>query len=55
MSFDDLIKQYCKELRLGKNLYENYSKIIASDYADFLAQPLKLEIEHREVIRRNRI
>jgi len=54
MTSDELIKEYCKELRLGKNLYENYSKIQATDYADFLAQLLKLEIEHRDVARRNR-
>jgi hypothetical protein len=29
MNSDILIKQYCKELRLGKNIYENYSKISA--------------------------
>lgn len=54
MNSDDLIKEYCKELRFGKNLYENYNKIVAADYADFLAQLLKLEIEHREITRRNR-
>lgn len=54
MNSDALIKQYCKELRLGKNLYETYSKIEAIDYGDFLAQLLKLEIQHREVTRRNR-
>lgn len=54
MSADALIKQYCKELRFGRNLYESYSKIEASDYADFLAQLLKLEIDHREIIRKNR-
>lgn len=54
MNSDDLIKEYCKELRFGKNLYENYNKIVAADYADFLAQLLKLEIDHREITRRNR-
>lgn len=54
MTSDELIKEYCKELRLGKNLYENYSKIQATDHADFLIQLLKLEIEHRDVARRNR-
>jgi hypothetical protein len=54
MNSNALIKEYCKELRLGKNLYENYSKIQAADFADFLAQLLKLEIENREVTRRNR-
>lgn len=54
MNSDELIKEYCKELRLGKNLYENYSKIKAAYYADFLVNLLKLEMEHREVARRNR-
>jgi DNA replication protein DnaC len=54
MNSDILIKQYCKELRFGKNIYESYSKISATDYADFLAQLLKKEIDHRELVRRNR-
>ena len=54
MNSDILIKQYCKELRFGKNIYENYSKISATDYADFLAQLLKMEIDHRELVRKNR-
>jgi adenosylhomocysteinase len=54
MNSDILIKQYCKELRFGKNIYENYSKIIATDHADFLAQLLKMEIEHRGLVRKNR-
>ncbi|AOT69823.1 hypothetical protein [Geosporobacter ferrireducens] len=54
MNSDALIKHYCKELRFGRNLYENYSKIQAMDYADFLAQLLKLELENRELTRKNR-
>jgi len=54
MNSDILIKQYCKELRFGKNIYENYSKNIATDHADFLAQLLKMEIDHRELVRKNR-
>ncbi len=54
MNSDTLIKHYCKELRFGKNLYENYSKINAVDYADFLAQLLKLEQDNRELTRKNR-
>jgi uncharacterized protein (TIGR04540 family) len=54
MTSDILIKQYCKELRFGKNIYENYSKISATDYADFLAQLLKMEVDHRELVRKNR-
>lgn len=54
MSSDALIKHYCKELRLGRNFYDNYSKIEAIDFGDFLAQLLKLELEHREITRKNR-
>ena len=54
MSSDELIKHYCKELRLGKNIYENYSKIEASDFGDFLVQLLKIETDHREITRKNR-
>lgn len=51
---DELIKQYCKKLRWGSTIHKNYSKIQAVDYADFLAQLLKLEVEQREVSRKNR-
>ncbi|WP_027630041.1 IS21-like element helper ATPase IstB [Ruminiclostridium cellobioparum] len=54
MSSDALIKHYCKELRFGKNIYESYSKIAAADFGDFLAQLLKLELDHRELTRKNR-
>lgn len=54
MTPDNLIKKYCRELRLGKNIYESYSKIKAADFGDFLAQLLKLEIEHRDITRKNR-
>ncbi|MDD4122579.1 MAG: IS21-like element helper ATPase IstB [Eubacteriales bacterium] len=54
MNTDALIKHYCKELRFGKNIYENYSKIDAADFGDFLVQLLKMEIDHRELSRKNR-
>lgn len=54
MNSDVLIKHYCKELRIGINIYDNYSKIIASDFGDFLAQLLKMEIDQRELTRKNR-
>jgi DNA replication protein DnaC len=54
MNSDMLIKQYCKELRIGMNIYNNYLKINATDHADFLAQLLKMEIDHRELTRKNR-
>jgi len=54
MNSDVLIKQYCKELRLGTSFYENYTEIQATDFGDFLAQILKREADNREVVRRNR-
>lgn len=51
---DQLIKEYLKKLRWGSGIHKNYKKIEASDYADFLAQLLKKEIEEKETTRRNR-
>lgn len=54
MNSDELILSYCKQLRLGRHIYENYSKIEASDFGDFLARLLRMELENREVNRKNR-
>ena len=54
MNSDELIKRYCKELKLGKNIYERYSAIEAIDFGDFLAKLLRLEIDNREITRKNR-
>jgi len=54
MNSDELIKYYCKELRFGRNIYDNYPKVEANDNADFLAKLLRLELEHRELSRKNR-
>ena len=54
MNTDTLIKQYCKQLRLGKNIYENYTHIDASSHGEYLAKLLHLEIQNREITRKNR-
>lgn len=54
MNNDELIKQYCKKLRWGSSIHKNYKEIESLDHADFLAQLLKLEIDQREISRRNR-
>jgi len=54
MNSDELILSYCKQLRLGRHIYENYSKIETSDFGDFLARLLRMELENREVNRKNR-
>lgn len=43
-----------QRIKVWKNIYESYLKTQASDFGDFLAQLLKLEIEHREITRKNR-
>lgn len=54
MNNDELIKEYCKKLRWGSSIHKNYPTIEALDNADFLAQLLKLELEQREISRKNR-
>lgn len=54
MNNDELIRQYCKKLRWGSSLHKNYKEIESLDHADFLAQLLKLEIDQREISRKNR-
>ncbi len=49
----DRIADYCRQLKLGGNLVTNYSKITAETHEEFLAQLLELEIQHREVNRKN--
>ena len=54
MNNDELIKQYCRQLRWGTSMHKNYKEIESVDHADFLAQLLKLEIDQREISRKNR-
>jgi DNA replication protein DnaC len=50
----DLIEKYCYELKLGRSVAENYSNIIANTHEEFLAKLLGLEVENREINRKNR-
>jgi len=54
MTLDESILHYSKQLRLGRNIYDNYKKIAAEDFGDFLAQLLELEVENRELSRKSR-
>lgn len=54
MTDQELIVHYCKELRLGVSIVNNYKDINAASNEEFLAKLLKLEFEHREVVRKNR-
>lgn len=54
MNNQELIAYYCKELRLGSSIVNNYKNIDSANNEEFLAKLLELELEHREVVRKNR-
>ena len=54
MNNEGLIVHYCKELRLGASIVKNYKSIVAANNEEFLAKLLELELENREVVRKNR-
>lgn len=45
------ISEYCKALRLSKNIVENCKEIEAKSNEEFLMKILKLEVEHRKEAR----
>ena len=49
------ISTCCKQLRLSRNMAENSEKISAETHQDYLLKLLRLEIEHRENARRERM
>lgn len=50
-----LIEEYCKQLRLGKSLVNNYPQISANSHEEFLMKLLQMELEGREIARKNRL
>ncbi|MEQ2128803.1 hypothetical protein QTP99_02150 [Caldanaerobacter subterraneus KAk] len=46
---------YCKTLKLSHNMVENCDKIEAESHEEYLLKLLKLEVEHREISRKNRL
>lgn len=51
---DELIKEYLKKLRWGSTIHKNYKEIKEDNHADFLVKLLEMEIEEKEITRRNR-
>lgn len=49
------IAKYCRELRLGSRMSEEYDKIEATTHEEFLMKLLAIEMGHREVARTNRL
>ena len=50
---EDLLMPYCRQLRLGINIISNAKNIKAKDNIEFLYRLFKLEIETRELKRKN--
>ena len=50
-----LIKEYCKQLRWGMSIVNNYSQITADNHEEFLKKLLQMELAAREVARKNRL
>lgn len=50
----DIIAKYCKELRLGRSIVENYQDIEATTNEEFLVKLLELAVQNRHLTRKNR-
>lgn len=50
----ELVQDYCKRLKIGQCIAENYQHIQAKNQEEFLIKLLELELEHREITRKNR-
>lgn len=50
---ESLLLQYCRQLRLGSAIVENAHKISRKDNVEFLIELFKLEIDNRELKRKN--
>ena len=48
------IQQYCKELRLGQHIAQNYQRVEAATHEAFLEELLRTEVENRRIARKNR-
>lgn len=49
-----MIEAYCKKLKIGKVFYQGYKEIEAETHEEFLLELLKREVEHREIVSKNR-
>lgn len=54
MMKEQIIK-YCRELRLGSRMSEEYQQIEVETHEEFLLKLLAIEVGHREVARTNRL
>lgn len=52
---ESVIEQYCKKLKIGRVFYQDYKEIKADSHEAFLLELLRRELEHRDIIRKNRL
>ena len=50
---EELLFKYCKELRFSVNMVENAKNIKTENHLEFLAELFKLELQNREIKRKN--
>jgi len=50
----DTIGSYCKALRLGQHIAQNYQQVEAATHEEFLEKLLRMEVENRQIARKNR-
>jgi DNA replication protein DnaC len=50
---EDMLYKACKKLRLGSNIVDNAKSIEKSNHIEFLLELFTLELEHRDMKRRN--
>ena len=50
---ENILAKYCRQLRLGSSIPENASKIQKKDNIEFLTELFRLEVENRELKRKN--
>ncbi|EJQ97277.1 hypothetical protein II5_05917 [Bacillus cereus MSX-A1] len=50
-----LIELYCRELKLGTRIVEEYPSIQATTHEKFLEQLLAIEVQHRRIAKKNRL
>lgn len=50
----ELIADYCRQLKWGNSIVENYQELKADTHEEFLLKLLKMELSNREIARKNR-
>lgn len=52
---EEMIKDYCKKLKIGRTFYKDYKDIQAASNEEFLLRLLEMEFAQREITRKKRL